>query len=453
MSRIGRNDPCHCGSGKKYKKCCLEADEKNARVAPEIGLPDLPYAEPAEPAPSVGAKRIPKPKSAEDIAMEALDEQFQAVDFSEKVRMLKAACGTRKVDDEMLLEWFLDLGDAAKSGPEESSFGECVDLLRNSMPEVYEKHAIPLMNSMVKIAVGTRRGDAVQQEFCEFARFAYQDFDRFFQRADQLAYHGFLPGLVEGFRIGWPMVREAKGIFGSGIAEYEDFGTDYETFAYLECASHPDPGNRELADRIRNYTGEEKIDSVPSVDQIMGLADSAWEWGDFQITRKAYRKEGEEGRRFDKKLLALSSTFLGWLHREKGMTYSKANLARGELFTFLIQRLHGDLKHVDFLKQIPFKDNRAIQNLIPDRENLDACLAGSFSLFNPKLHRGVAFMECIPHWLEYLAQRGLLDEDYRRMIFDALSTLYTEMEGFLDGKGWESDLDFSGLKQAWSRPG
>ena len=21
--RIGRNDPCPCGSGKKYKKCCL----------------------------------------------------------------------------------------------------------------------------------------------------------------------------------------------------------------------------------------------------------------------------------------------------------------------------------------------------------------------------------------------------------------------------------------------
>jgi len=24
-SRIGRNDPCPCGSGKKYKKCCLRA--------------------------------------------------------------------------------------------------------------------------------------------------------------------------------------------------------------------------------------------------------------------------------------------------------------------------------------------------------------------------------------------------------------------------------------------
>jgi len=28
---IGRNDPCHCGSGKKYKKCHLEKDEVKAR--------------------------------------------------------------------------------------------------------------------------------------------------------------------------------------------------------------------------------------------------------------------------------------------------------------------------------------------------------------------------------------------------------------------------------------
>jgi hypothetical protein len=27
--KLGRNDPCHCGSGKKYKKCCMEEDSKN----------------------------------------------------------------------------------------------------------------------------------------------------------------------------------------------------------------------------------------------------------------------------------------------------------------------------------------------------------------------------------------------------------------------------------------
>lgn len=25
--KVGRNDPCHCGSGKKYKKCCASKDQ------------------------------------------------------------------------------------------------------------------------------------------------------------------------------------------------------------------------------------------------------------------------------------------------------------------------------------------------------------------------------------------------------------------------------------------
>jgi tetratricopeptide (TPR) repeat protein len=32
MAKVGRNDPCPCGSGKKYKRCCLEKDEAAARA-------------------------------------------------------------------------------------------------------------------------------------------------------------------------------------------------------------------------------------------------------------------------------------------------------------------------------------------------------------------------------------------------------------------------------------
>lgn len=31
--KIGRNDVCHCGSGKKYKKCCLDADAESTSVS------------------------------------------------------------------------------------------------------------------------------------------------------------------------------------------------------------------------------------------------------------------------------------------------------------------------------------------------------------------------------------------------------------------------------------
>jgi hypothetical protein len=53
-ARPGRNEPCHCGSGRKYKLCCLEKDNAamtaaNARAAADAG------AQPAE-----AAREVPK---------------------------------------------------------------------------------------------------------------------------------------------------------------------------------------------------------------------------------------------------------------------------------------------------------------------------------------------------------------------------------------------------------
>jgi hypothetical protein len=43
--KIGRNDPCHCGSGQKYKRCCQEKDEaaeRTARAEAEAAKPKPP---------------------------------------------------------------------------------------------------------------------------------------------------------------------------------------------------------------------------------------------------------------------------------------------------------------------------------------------------------------------------------------------------------------------------
>ena len=39
MAKIGRNDLCPCGSGKKYKKCCMASDEAAARPAKPAAAP------------------------------------------------------------------------------------------------------------------------------------------------------------------------------------------------------------------------------------------------------------------------------------------------------------------------------------------------------------------------------------------------------------------------------
>jgi hypothetical protein len=38
MAKVGRNDPCPCGSGMKYKKCCL--DKKPRQQIVMIGSPE-----------------------------------------------------------------------------------------------------------------------------------------------------------------------------------------------------------------------------------------------------------------------------------------------------------------------------------------------------------------------------------------------------------------------------
>ncbi len=32
MAKVGRNEPCPCGSGKKFKRCCMERVEEEARL-------------------------------------------------------------------------------------------------------------------------------------------------------------------------------------------------------------------------------------------------------------------------------------------------------------------------------------------------------------------------------------------------------------------------------------
>lgn len=45
-TRPGRNEPCHCGSGRKYKQCCLDKDEAVARAAREKAAAEAPLPAP-----------------------------------------------------------------------------------------------------------------------------------------------------------------------------------------------------------------------------------------------------------------------------------------------------------------------------------------------------------------------------------------------------------------------
>jgi hypothetical protein len=60
VARPGRNEPCHCGSGRKYKHCCLEKDEARESAARATAAAAAPAAAETSAAPT---RRAPKPQT------------------------------------------------------------------------------------------------------------------------------------------------------------------------------------------------------------------------------------------------------------------------------------------------------------------------------------------------------------------------------------------------------
>lgn len=58
--RPGRNDPCHCGSGKKYKHCCLDKDNAEAAAKREKEAAEAAAAAQSPEAPAQAVTRTPK---------------------------------------------------------------------------------------------------------------------------------------------------------------------------------------------------------------------------------------------------------------------------------------------------------------------------------------------------------------------------------------------------------
>ena len=85
---LGRNDACHCGSGRKYKRCCLDRDEAAALAARAKAEADATPADLAAEGPgdARGRQRPPKPPSYQPWKRSATNTQgFQRMSTPRKV--------------------------------------------------------------------------------------------------------------------------------------------------------------------------------------------------------------------------------------------------------------------------------------------------------------------------------------------------------------------------------
>ena len=121
VSRIGRNDPCPCGSGKKYKHCCYDKDRERLQQSSEVaGLTRAELA--SDPERHLTQARLEKKAAADLIAMDvAAIPRHLLTDYFFRLSLVdldRAAANLEKLGYEEDLEdaWFVTMFAAVRAG-------------------------------------------------------------------------------------------------------------------------------------------------------------------------------------------------------------------------------------------------------------------------------------------------------------------------------------------------
>jgi SEC-C motif-containing protein len=121
VSRTGRNDPCPCGSGKKYKHCCYDKDRERLQQSSEVaGLTRAELA--ADPERHLTRAALEKKSTLDLIAMDAAAiPRHLLADYFFRLSLVdldRAAANLEKLGYEEDLEdaWFITMFHAVRAG-------------------------------------------------------------------------------------------------------------------------------------------------------------------------------------------------------------------------------------------------------------------------------------------------------------------------------------------------
>jgi protein O-GlcNAc transferase len=114
MAKLGRNDPCPCGSGKKYKKCCLPLHEESRAKEREAAALTPDYTDLDDLSNSVvdliEAGRL---DDAEAACRELLTRFPDQIDGTERLAAVYEAKGEKK----LAAEYYRKAAEFAKANP------------------------------------------------------------------------------------------------------------------------------------------------------------------------------------------------------------------------------------------------------------------------------------------------------------------------------------------------
>ncbi len=465
MTTLGRNDPCHCGSGRKYKKCCLKKDQAAERAERKAErLAEMLSSPPPDDMSEAAADMPETPPEPPDPRIEAFNarwNEFQAADYEGQIALFYKTLeeDPELMDGEMAFEFLNPLYYESTERGERDRFEKMADDLRERLPEVYAAEAGYILDWRITNALADGRTGDIPAMANEMARNAEENIDQFFNLMDQLAYHNQLAALIEATRTAWPQVKVSTKILG--IDDFATQMTNYLVFDYVTRTPEPDGQDPALLDRIDPYMDLNLEKFAEYVAELAGQRSATWTMADFEFEPLESEQfsdwDDEEEETVDEgrqNFSHLTFDFLHYLYQEENVPYAKGDLARTEIQQYILRRHDGDLEPVEPLFPQPKRSRRkgkaaaAPHPLCPDRGTLDRFLAGLINFINPQYYKATATLELVPAWLRFLESRHLIEAEQREQTLLELRGLGTE---FLKVVGTHADPALGRAIENWRK--
>ena len=420
-----RNAPCPCGSGKKYKACCLEKDEAAAREAHKRPVVDAAVkrkeAQATRHTP-VAAETPTKPERVlepVDLARDAYWAQFEEAEIDQQIDLLHAAITQpdlpNLLDGELVFESFNAIFYATTNSEGRDRFDALADTLRQIQPTQYLEEAHVLLDWQITNALVTKRYEAVLRLTCEYAQVAgAEHIDELFNLVNKLAYHGQTQALRQLVDTTLPLLRQSTNAMPGAADKLAAFAIDGLIFDRLDHMQSVTLDEEGLLDQFIAYMPEIDQEELPNyIRCVSGQDDRAWTLADFDPSSNDFVNNTRH----------LTLTFTYYLRNISGVADFKAELARGGIFQYLWRRAKGDLE----TRQGRTSGKRQIRNLehmlCPDYATLDRFLGDLLNFFNAQYYAAAAMFEVLPAWLDFLDHYQLIElqqriaaiEDYKRL--------------------------------------
>ena len=330
-STPGRNDPCWCGSGKKYKNCHMKQDQQEAKKTAPPPVP-ADRSNPLKARSLAPTKNEPPARTPEQVAAaaqaEAEWEQFEQADVDGKVTLFLEKLDSRHLDAEDSFEMLLqirDQSDVHHNAAARVRFAELIERLRRELPDVYQHDQGFYLEDLIKDAISDQNWPALPELLDEFARALPKAIDEFFRIVYPLLYHGQIVPLFNVMNAVWAKVYAADNdITPWGIDEFANTLMDLVLYRYLEMTPSPRPDDPALVDALSIYMKPNAKWYETAVRHLSAPVPSLWRREDFG--------ESVDAEQWEDNAAALLFEFMADQHRRANVPLSNSALMN--------QRLH-----------------------------------------------------------------------------------------------------------------